>query len=994
MQVLYKGLDRCQRQKEKIKFKLLQLNANCSKAAHDVAYATVKRDSYDFMIVSEPNISMCSRKSNIYMNREKTTAIIKTSLNQQVTNIQMGNCYVCVETREYVMFSVYISPNSSFETFLENLKELQNAVMVTKKLDKKLIVAGDFNAKHMYWGGKVTDRRGETVLEWTFALDLNILNDGKEPTLIRPNGISYVDLTIVDNNIMDKNPRWCVLKNELSLSDHQAIKLDITTTQTRINTYRYGNTNLEKMERIFRDNISNHAELGTCREELIKAYEQSTPRVRVDKGGGMPYWWTDSIQRLISEVHKKRKEFQKETRSEEQRTIKKNTYKIAKRKLCKEIAAEKKKGWKELCDRLDEDVYGDGYKIVMAQLRYTAPKIALTPKERVTQFNKLFVTDIDTFPKQQKEIEENKQLITAEELQAATRKIKSRKAPGPDGLPPEVIKHMVNANSEYFLRIFNQMLNDNIFPDIWKITKLILLEKPKKNPQDQTKYRPICLIDALAKVYENIINTRLITEIQSLGGFSEYQFGFRQGRTTVDAITKVVQTAREAKNKNMWCALITIDIKNAFNQASWEKIITKLKNRGVSEYLVNTIASYLSERKIQISPKQKEHIGGGVPQGSVLGPTLWNVLYDDIFECTTVEGTSMLGYADDLAALVTATTKENLMIKGDEVLHSIRLWLQTNKLEVAKDKVMAIVLNNRNDKDIYFELDDTTITTVKKVTYLGIILDRGLTFGPHLRHVCGKASRTANAVSAILPNIRGPRGSKRRVLALSMQSVLLYGAPIWAEVTNKVVHRNIILRAQRIMALRVASAYRTVSTDAAMVISSLVPVHLLAQERKRIYERKQKGEEINRQEERDRTIGMWQAEWDASGAGRWTYKLIPNICNWVKRKHGEITFYLTQILTGHGVFATYRKRISKQDNSRCVYCEEEEDNPKHTIVHCRRWQQQREELIRWVEGDLELEKVIEAMLRDENTWKNINNIIVTIMRQKEEDEVRKEKEVG
>ncbi|KAJ3657285.1 hypothetical protein Zmor_009101 [Zophobas morio] len=107
---------------------------------------------------------------------------------------------------------------------------------------------------------------------------------------------------------MDKNPRWCVLKNELSLSDHQAIKLDITTTQTRINTYRYGNTNLEKMERIFRGNISNHAELGTCREELIKAYEQSTLRVRVDKGGGMPYWWTDSIQRLISEVNKKRKD--------------------------------------------------------------------------------------------------------------------------------------------------------------------------------------------------------------------------------------------------------------------------------------------------------------------------------------------------------------------------------------------------------------------------------------------------------------------------------------------------------------------------------------------------------------------------------------------------------------------------------------------------------------------------------------------------------------
>ena len=81
----------------------------------------------------------------------------------------------------------------------------------------------------------------------------------------------------------------------------------------------------------------------------------------------------------------------------------------------------------------------------------------------------------------------------------------------------------------------------------------------------------------------------------------------------------------------------------------------------------------------------------------------------------------------------------------------------------------------------------------------------------------------------------------------------------------------------------------------------------------------------------------------------------------------------TQILTGHGVFATYRERIGKQDNSRCMYCEEEEDNPKHTVLHCRRLQQQREELTRWVEGNLEVEKVIEAMLGDENTWKEINN---------------------
>jgi hypothetical protein len=179
------------------------------------------------------------------------------------------------------------------------------------------------------------------------------------------------------------------------------------------------------------------------------------------------------------------------------------------------------------------------------------------------------------------------------------------------------------------------------------------------------------LISALGKVYENLINKRLMEDIEQCGGLGRKQFGFRKNRSTVDAIEEVLSTVRGANGeKPEWSALILVDVKNAFNTASWELIVKKLEKRQISRYLLNIIKKYLSGRRVSLDRSTSEEIGGGVPQGSVLGPTLWNILYDDVMEIEVPEGVSMVCYADDLAIVVTASTREDMILKGNETLHS------------------------------------------------------------------------------------------------------------------------------------------------------------------------------------------------------------------------------------------------------------------------------------------------------------------------------------
>uniref|UniRef100_A0A1B6J232 Reverse transcriptase zinc-binding domain-containing protein n=1 Tax=Homalodisca liturata TaxID=320908 RepID=A0A1B6J232_9HEMI len=236
-----------------------------------------------------------------------------------------------------------------------------------------------------------------------------------------------------------------------------------------------------------------------------------------------------------------------------------------------------------------------------------------------------------------------------------------------------------------------------------------------------------------------------------------------------------------------------------------------------------------------------------------------------------------------------------------------------------------------------------------------------------------------------MANVGGPRSSKRRLLMSAVQSVLLYGAEVWADALTKECYRLRLARVQRQVALRVCSAYRTVSEPAVLVVAGVIPVKLLAGERKAIYQRQGEiGKDAARSEERARTFQQWQHSWEHETRGRWTARLIEQVQPCVERQHGEMDYYLTQFLTGHGYFKSYLNRMGKTGSPDCIYCPGVPDDAEHTFFRCPRWETPRLEATRKL-GVFSVDTICEKIMEDEGNWDCLSQFVRGILLGKKPD---------
>jgi len=146
---------------------------------------------------------------------------------------------------------------------------------------------------------------------------------------------------------------------------------------------------------------------------------------------------------------------------------------------------------------------------------------------------------------------------------------------------------------------------------------------------------------------------------------------------------------------------------------------------------------------------------------------------------------------------------------------------------------------------------------------------------------------------------------------------------------------------------------------------------------------------------REQLLVSWQEQWNTARNGRWTHRLIRDVAAWYRRKHGEVSYHLSQVLTGHGCFGNYLNKFCNLESDACAQCREAPDSPEHAVFKCDAWDRWRHEACVYLEVTvLTAENAIETMLGSRASWERISHLFTRIMISREEEERRKKQRVG
>lgn len=370
--------------------------------------------------------------------------------------------------------------------------------------------------------------------------------------------------------------------------------------------------------------------------------------------------------------------------------------------------------------------------------------------------------------------------ISPGEIQSLINKLPPGKAPGNDLITNKVLKNLSLKTLMLLTHIYNAMLRLSHFPEIWKFAVILLIPKPNKPKHLSTSYRPISLLPVLGKLFEKTLLKRLRPILQESHIFPNNQFGFRNRHSTIHQVHRLTDEISTALENQHYCSGLFLDIAQAFDKVWHEGLLYKLKLYMPAPYYL-ILKAYLQNRSFVVRQgndlSSTHQIYAGVPQGSDLSPDLYNLFTADIPQSNN---TLLATYADDTAILATGANPNQVTEILQTQVDRIDSWAKQWRIKINTDKSVQVTFTLKRSPEECPQLimNNIPIPVRTQIKYLGITLDKKLTWGPHLKE---KRKSVNNRLHLLRPLLNSKISLQNKLIIYKtiIRPVWSYGIAIW-----------------------------------------------------------------------------------------------------------------------------------------------------------------------------------------------------------------------
>lgn len=382
-----------------------------------------------------------------------------------------------------------------------------------------------------------------------------------------------------------------------------------------------------------------------------------------------------------------------------------------------------------------------------------------------------------------------------QEIISLINKLDPNSSPGIDQINNKILKAVKSSIATPLVSIFNRSITSGYFPKTWKTAVVVPIYKGgAKN--DPGNYRPISLLGSISKLLERIVNERLMKYLEQNNYLSDSQFGFRRGKSTEDAVNLLTNVVSTHLDNGSSCIGVFLDLAKAFDTVSVPILLRKLEGFGIRGTALDWFTSYLTERnqciRIGHLVSEVQPVSFGVPQGSILGPTLFILYMNDI--CSVpVKNADIICYADDTALIFHDTSWEQVRLRTEDGMNLISQWLSKNllTLNTAKTKFLCFHKTIASSPPVILDqmkihscqggnrrlCDCSLIKKADFLRYLGVMIDDKLSFKEHITLMSSRVRKIIHVMKNLREAANG-RILKTVYLALC-QSIINYCILAW-----------------------------------------------------------------------------------------------------------------------------------------------------------------------------------------------------------------------